>query len=101
MPDSLQSCGLYPAKPLCPWDFTGENIGVDCHVLLKGIFLIQELNSQSSPVLADGFFTAEPQGKACFNFTFSFNLLKYSFIYFSEFYSFREWVHFFLNFRGF
>ena len=26
------------------WDFTGNNIGVDCHALLHGIFLTQGLN---------------------------------------------------------
>ena len=26
---------------LCPWDFPGNNTGVDCHFLLLGIFLTQ------------------------------------------------------------
>ena len=32
----------YPGS--CPWDFPGKNTGVDCHFLLQGIFLVQELN---------------------------------------------------------
>ena len=43
--NSLQPHGLYPARPLCPWDFSGKNAGVDCHALLQGIFWIQETNS--------------------------------------------------------
>ena len=39
--DSLQPCGLKPARLLCPWDFPGKNIGVGCHFLLQGIFLTQ------------------------------------------------------------
>ena len=26
--DSLQRCGLQPVRLLCPWDFSGKNIGV-------------------------------------------------------------------------
>ena len=44
MSDSLWSHGLYPARLLCSWDFTGKNTGVGCHFLLQGIFLIQGLN---------------------------------------------------------
>ena len=36
--------GLKPARFLCPWDFPGKNMGVDCHFLLQGIFLTQGLN---------------------------------------------------------
>ena len=43
--NSLQPHGLYPARPLCPWDFSGKNARVDCHALLQGIFWIQESNS--------------------------------------------------------
>ena len=32
---------------LCPWDFSGKNTGVGCHVLLPGIFLTQESNHVS------------------------------------------------------
>ena len=30
--------GLYPARLLCPWDFTGKSPGVGCYFLLQGIF---------------------------------------------------------------
>ena len=43
--NSLQSHGLYPARLLCPWDSPGKNIGVGCHFLLQGIFLIQGSNT--------------------------------------------------------
>ena len=33
-----------PGKLRSPWDFTGKNIGVDCHFLLEGIFPTQGLN---------------------------------------------------------
>ena len=33
-----------PIGLLCPWDFLGKNTGVACHLLLQGIFLIQESN---------------------------------------------------------
>ena len=42
--DSLRPHGLYPTRPLCPWDFLGENNGVGCHFLLQGIFLTQGPN---------------------------------------------------------
>ena len=34
--------GAAGADPL--WDFPGTSAGVDCHFLLQGIFLTQELN---------------------------------------------------------
>ena len=37
--------GLYLARLLYPWDFSGKNTGVGCHFLLQGIFLTQGLNS--------------------------------------------------------
>ena len=37
--------GLLPARLLYPWDFPGKNTGVCCHLLLEGIFPIQESNS--------------------------------------------------------
>ena len=42
--NSLQPCGLQPARLLCPWDFLGKNTRVDCHALLQGIFPTQGLN---------------------------------------------------------
>ena len=44
MSDSLQPCGLKPARLLRPWDFQGKNTGVGCHFLLQGIFPSQGLN---------------------------------------------------------
>ena len=35
--------GLLPTRIFCPWDSPGKNTRVDCHVLLPGIFLTQEL----------------------------------------------------------
>ena len=37
--DSLQPHGA--TRLLCPWNSPGKNIGVGCHSLLQGIFLIQ------------------------------------------------------------
>ena len=42
--DSLQPHGLYPTRPLCPWDFLGKNTGVGYHFLLQGIFPTQGSN---------------------------------------------------------
>ena len=49
---------------LCPWIFTGKNIGVGCHLLL-GIFPTQGSipSSFGSPALAGKFFITEPLGK--------------------------------------
>ena len=43
MSDSLQPCGLKPARLLCPWDSPDKNTGVGCHVLLQRIFLTLRL----------------------------------------------------------
>ena len=32
--NSLQPCGLEPARLLCPWDPQGKDTGVGCHALL-------------------------------------------------------------------
>ena len=40
----LRPHGLWPARLLCPWDSPGKHVGVGCHFLLQGIFLIQRLN---------------------------------------------------------
>ena len=42
--DSLRPHGLYPARFLCPQDFSGKNTEAGCYFLLQGIFLIQGLN---------------------------------------------------------
>ena len=44
MSDSLQACGLQPAKLFCSWDSPGKNTGLACHALLQGIFLTQGSN---------------------------------------------------------
>ena len=36
MSDSLQPCGLQPARLFCPWHFPGKNTGVDCHFFPPG-----------------------------------------------------------------
>ena len=41
---SWWTCGLYPARLLCPWDSPGKNAGVGCHDLFQGIFLTQGSN---------------------------------------------------------
>ena len=46
--DSLQPCGLYPARFLCPWDSLGKNTRVGCHAHLKGIFPTQGSNQPGS-----------------------------------------------------
>ena len=35
MPNSLQSHGLQPPRLLLPWDFTGKDTGLGCHLLLQ------------------------------------------------------------------
>ena len=40
----LRPRGLYPARPLRPWDSPGKNTGVGGHFLLQGVFLTQGLN---------------------------------------------------------
>ena len=42
--DSLWPQGLYPSRPLCPWNSPGKNTGVGCHALLQRIFPTQGLN---------------------------------------------------------
>ena len=32
-----QSCLTLGDAMDCPWDFSGQNMGVDCHFLLQGI----------------------------------------------------------------
>ena len=44
MSDSLWSHGLWPTRPLCPWDFLGKNTGVGCQFLLQGLFPTKGLN---------------------------------------------------------
>ena len=44
MPSPLRPRGPWPARLLCPWDFSGKNAGAGCHFLLQGSFLTQGLN---------------------------------------------------------
>ena len=39
-----QSCGLWPARLLCPWGFPGRDTGVGHRFLLQGIVLTQGAN---------------------------------------------------------
>ena len=56
--DSLQPCGLEPAKLFCPWDSLGKNTEVGCHFLLRGLPDPGiEPTSPTSPALAGRFFT--------------------------------------------
>ena len=50
MSDSLGCHRLQPAWLLCPWNFPGENTGVDCHFLLQGVFPTQD-HTQVSYIL--------------------------------------------------
>ena len=36
--NSLWPHDLYPARHLCPWEFSGKNTGAGSHFLLQGIF---------------------------------------------------------------
>ena len=68
MSNSLWPHGLYPNRLLCPWDSPGKNTGVNCHALLQGIFLTQELNPgllccRQSPALQMHSLPTEPPGK--------------------------------------
>ena len=61
--NSLQPCGLWPARLLSPWDFPGKNAGVGCHFLLQKVLLPNPGFKPMSPALAAVFFTIEPPGK--------------------------------------
>ena len=53
--DSLQPHGLYPARLLCPWNFSGKNTEVGSLSLLQGIFPTQDGTQVSW--ITGGFFT--------------------------------------------
>ena len=42
---SLQPCGLWPARLLCPWNFPGKNTGEGCHFFLQEMFPTQGSNA--------------------------------------------------------
>ena len=44
MLDTLQPCGLWPVRLLCPWDSPGKNTGVGHHAFLQGFFPAQGSN---------------------------------------------------------
>ena len=62
--DSLGPVGLYPARLLCPWDFSGKTTGVGCQFLtgdlpdpgIKPTYLVP-------PALQEDSLHAEPSGK--------------------------------------
>ena len=68
MSDSLQPHGLQPTRLLCPWNFAGNNIGVDCEFLHQEIFLTQGLNPHLLSLLhwQEDSLTLEPYRKAHF-----------------------------------
>ena len=70
---TLQRHGLQSARLLCPWDSSGKNTWVGCHLLLRGSFLTQE--TPASPALAGGFFTIAPPGNS-FRCVFFSNVLS-------------------------
>ena len=54
MPDSSRSHGLQPTRLLHPWDFSGKNTGVRCHVLLQCMKVKSESEvAQSRLTLSD------------------------------------------------
>ena len=60
--DSLQPHGLYPARPLCSWNFPGKHTEVGCtprDLLNPGV----KPEPPMSPTLAGRFFATAPPGK--------------------------------------
>ena len=55
---SLRPLGIWSARRLCPWNFSGNITGVGCHFLLQGIFPTQ--GSNPCLCIAGRFSTAEP-----------------------------------------
>ena len=53
-----------PPRLPCPWDAPGQNTGVDCHFLLRGIFPSPGIQPAASPVLAGKVLTPEPTWEA-------------------------------------
>ena len=62
MSDSLQPCGMYPARLLYPWGFSGKGPGVAGHSLLHGVIPIQGSNPSLLHWQADSL-PSEPTGK--------------------------------------
>ena len=76
--NSLQPHGLYPSRLLCPCNFPVKSTGVDCHLLLQGIFPTQGSNPLS-PALVGEFFTAAPPGQPIIYFRVLYCSLLLSF----------------------
>ena len=56
---------MQPARPLCPWDAPGKNIGVGCHTLPPGDPQPRDqMDSFNSPALAGGFSTTSTTWEA-------------------------------------
>ena len=61
---TLQPCGLYPARLLCPWDSPGKNKVMGCLPSSRGSFQPRDQTRISyGSCIAGRFFTAEPPGK--------------------------------------
>ena len=60
--ESLQSCGLWTASLLCPWNSPGKNNGVGCHSLFQGIFPTEGSNPGLPALQADSL-PSESTGK--------------------------------------
>ena len=89
VPNSLRP----PTRLVCPWNFSGKNIGVGCHFLLQGMFPTQGSNlhllhllhwQAGSPPLA-------PPRKPSINYTISLCVhipsLLHKRLYFKKIYS--------------
>ena len=60
MSNTLEPCGLYPARLFCLRNFLGKSTQGGCHFLLQMILPTHGLNLSSA--LAGGFFTTSHQG---------------------------------------
>ena len=64
--DSLQLHGLQPAGLLCPWGFSGTNIGSSCHFLLQGIPGIEPMSSVSPVLQVDYYLLSHHESLLCY-----------------------------------
>ena len=62
MSDSLWPLGLYPARLLCPWNFSGKTTRVGSHSLLQGNIHDPEIELKSPALQVDSLLF-EPPGK--------------------------------------
>ena len=57
-PHGLVQAPLWPSRLLYPWNFSGKNTGVGCHILLQGIWLFSGPGMEAASLaLAGRFFT--------------------------------------------